>query len=197
MATIKASKLDVGSPPSLSKKAHFLIRERIFLGELRPREVMSGRRLSGRVGNEPSAGFPSVAAKGSMGQAQLIYNKSRLLSSEMTCPPPSGLLKRARTARSGSKRFPTPSLSLRHSELVDKLGMASAQLWRLCLYHAVSGKEDNCPLKADSLNSSCLSDCFSIPQAQAYGHAAPSVSQNLAQVPVDVRYRRGLSEVSG
>ena len=47
------------------------------------------------------------------------------------------------------------------------------------------------------LASLCLSGCFSKPQAVVYGHAAPGVSENLARVPVDVRYRRGLPEVSG
>ena len=44
---------------------------------------------------------------------------------------------------------------------------------------------------------SCLSGCFSKPQLVVYGHAAPSVSENLARVPVDVRYRGGLPEVFG
>ncbi|MGD1158693.1 MAG: hypothetical protein ABSA41_23110, partial [Terriglobia bacterium] len=43
--------------------------------------------------------------------------------------------------------------------------------------------------------TSCLSGCFSKPQLVVYGHAAPSVSENLARVSVDVRYRRGLPEV--
>ena len=45
--------------------------------------------------------------------------------------------------------------------------------------------------------ASCLSGCFSKPQLVVYGDAAPSVSENFARVPVDVRYRRGLPEVSG
>ncbi len=44
---------------------------------------------------------------------------------------------------------------------------------------------------------SCLSGCFSKPQAVVCGRAAPRVSENLARVPVDVRYRSGLPEVSG
>ena len=33
----------------------------------------------------------------------------------------------------------------------------------------------------------CLSGCFSKPQAVVYGRAAPSISENLARVPIDVR----------
>ena len=47
------------------------------------------------------------------------------------------------------------------------------------------------------LGVSCLSGCFSIPQAVVYGCGAPSVSENLARVSVDVRYRSGMPEVSG
>ena len=44
---------------------------------------------------------------------------------------------------------------------------------------------------------SCLSGCFSKPQAVVYGRAAPTVSENLAWVPIIVRHRRGLRKVSG
>ena len=44
--TAKARKLGAGSAPSLSNKAYFLIRERILRGELRPGDVLSGRRLA-------------------------------------------------------------------------------------------------------------------------------------------------------
>ncbi|MGA2299643.1 MAG: hypothetical protein ABSG77_02975, partial [Candidatus Acidiferrum sp.] len=44
-------------------------------------------------------------------------------------------------------------------------------------------------LTADLVNS-CLSGCFSKPQLVVYGHAAPSVCENLTRVPVDVLYRR-------
>jgi Ala-tRNA(Pro) deacylase len=47
------------------------------------------------------------------------------------------------------------------------------------------------------LGVSGLSGCFSKPQLVVYGHAAPSVCENLARVPVDVLYRRSLPEVSG
>ncbi|MGA2611313.1 MAG: hypothetical protein ABSH01_28025, partial [Terriglobia bacterium] len=40
------------------------------------------------------------------------------------------------------------------------------------------------------LVNSCLSGCFSKPQLVVYGHAAPSVCENLTRVPVDVLYRR-------
>ena len=43
----------------------------------------------------------------------------------------------------------------------------------------------------------CLSGCFSKPQAVVYRRAAPSISENLARVPIDVRERRGLPEISG
>jgi len=39
-----------------------------------------------------------------------------------------------------------------------------------------------------SVVGSCLSGCFSKPQLVVYGHATSSVSENLARVPVDVRY---------
>ena len=42
----KASKLNPESAPPLSKKAYFLIRERILRGELRPGQVLSGRKLA-------------------------------------------------------------------------------------------------------------------------------------------------------
>jgi GntR family transcriptional regulator, rspAB operon transcriptional repressor len=42
----KPSKLDAGPSPSLSNKAYLLVRERILRGELRPGEVLSGRRLA-------------------------------------------------------------------------------------------------------------------------------------------------------
>ena len=50
---------------------------------------------------------------------------------------------------------------------------------------------------AAPLAASCLSGCFSKPQLVVYGHAAPSVCENLTRVPVDVLYRRSLPEVSG
>ena len=46
METVKANNLEAGSGASLSNKAYFLIRERILRGELRPGEVLSGRRLA-------------------------------------------------------------------------------------------------------------------------------------------------------
>ena len=42
----KATKLEAGAPSSLSNRAYLLIRERILRGELRPGEVLSGRRLA-------------------------------------------------------------------------------------------------------------------------------------------------------
>jgi DNA-binding GntR family transcriptional regulator len=50
MVNAKAGKLNIGSAPSLSTKAYFLIRERILRGELRPGEVLSGRRLAEEFG---------------------------------------------------------------------------------------------------------------------------------------------------
>ncbi len=47
------------------------------------------------------------------------------------------------------------------------------------------------------LVSLCLSGCFSKPQAVVYRRAAPSISENLARVPIDARERRGLPEISG
>ena len=46
----RTSKLRAASAPSLSNKAYFLIRERILRGELRPGEVLSGRRLAEEFG---------------------------------------------------------------------------------------------------------------------------------------------------
>ncbi|MFL6305469.1 MAG: GntR family transcriptional regulator [Candidatus Sulfotelmatobacter sp.] len=46
MAPTNDSKLNPGFSLSLSNKAYFLIRERILRGELRPGEVLSGRRLA-------------------------------------------------------------------------------------------------------------------------------------------------------
>jgi len=43
---MKAAKVEVGAPPSLSNKAYLLIRERILRGELRPGTVVSARRLA-------------------------------------------------------------------------------------------------------------------------------------------------------
>ena len=52
-------------------------------------------------------------------------------------------------------------------------------------------------LASPALAILCLSGCFSKPQAVVYGRAATSISENLARVPIDVRSRRGLPEISG
>ncbi len=46
VATVRVTKISAEPPTSLSNKAYFLIRERILRGELKPGDVMSGRRLA-------------------------------------------------------------------------------------------------------------------------------------------------------
>ncbi len=85
-----------------------------------------------------------------------------------------------RTKRSHGSGFDVPGdlvrqqLKLNERQLSDLLN---------CTLHCddyVSILKAKRLISPDSLVSSCLSGCFSKPPAVVYGHAAPSVSENLA-----------------